>query len=162
MLKFLKECIYLFIPKPKMIFYCPHCDRLNFETDKNVPCYYCQGETIQLLSENGFNLNALQTPTSEFPPGFLEEYMSETKKIRERYYIGGREKIAVITVDSDHKKMMARYEAMQPKAIKCPNCQSTNVDKIGALERGASVAMLGIASGKIGKNFKCKSCGNIW
>ena len=42
---------------------------------------------------------------------------------------------------------------------KCPICSSPNIEKIGALERGASIAMLGIFSKKINKSFKCKNCG---
>lgn len=46
--------------------------------------------------------------------------------------------------------------------IKCPTCQSTNVQKIGTGERVASVAVMGIFSKKINKSFKCKSCGYTW
>ncbi len=46
--------------------------------------------------------------------------------------------------------------------IKCPTCQSTNVQKIGTGERVASVAMLGVFSKKINKSFKCKNCGYTW
>lgn len=46
--------------------------------------------------------------------------------------------------------------------IKCPTCQSTNVNKIGAGERVVSVATLGPFSNKINKTFKCRSCGYTW
>ncbi len=46
--------------------------------------------------------------------------------------------------------------------IKCPTCQSTNVQKIGVGERAVSVATMGIFSKKINKSFKCKSCGYTW
>lgn len=45
---------------------------------------------------------------------------------------------------------------------KCPTCQSTNIQKIGATERVVSVATLGIFSKKINKSFKCKNCGYTW
>ena len=45
---------------------------------------------------------------------------------------------------------------------KCPTCGSTNIEKIGGLERGASVVMWGLFSKKINKSFKCKSCGYTW
>jgi len=45
---------------------------------------------------------------------------------------------------------------------KCPTCGSNVVQKIGAMERGASIAGLGIFSRKINKSFKCKSCGHTW
>lgn len=46
--------------------------------------------------------------------------------------------------------------------IKCPTCQSTNVQKIGTGERVVSVATMGVFSKKINKSFKCKSCGYTW
>lgn len=45
---------------------------------------------------------------------------------------------------------------------KCPTCSSTDIQKIGGMERVGSVAMLGIFSKKINKSFKCKSCGYTW
>lgn len=46
--------------------------------------------------------------------------------------------------------------------ITCPYCQSTNISKIGTLNRMASVGFLGLASSKIGKTHKCNSCGSSW
>ena len=42
---------------------------------------------------------------------------------------------------------------------KCPTCQSTDIRKIGGLERGASILTFGIFSKKINKTFKCNNCG---
>lgn len=42
--------------------------------------------------------------------------------------------------------------------VKCPYCKSTNVTRISGIERVTSIAMLGIFSKKINKNFKCNSC----
>lgn len=49
-----------------------------------------------------------------------------------------------------------------PNIPKCPTCQSTNIQKIGGLERGVSVAAWGLFSKKINKSFKCKNCGYTW
>ena len=45
---------------------------------------------------------------------------------------------------------------------KCPTCGSTNIRKIGGIERGASIAAFGIFSKKINKTFKCNNCGYTW
>ena len=45
---------------------------------------------------------------------------------------------------------------------RCPTCQSTNIKSISGLNRGVSVAMLGIFSKKINKSFECKNCGYTW
>lgn len=45
---------------------------------------------------------------------------------------------------------------------KCPICGSTNIKKMGGIERGASIAAFGIFSKKINKTFKCSNCGYTW
>ena len=45
---------------------------------------------------------------------------------------------------------------------KCPTCQSTNIRKMGGIERGASIYAFGIFSKKINKTFKCQNCGYTW
>ena len=45
---------------------------------------------------------------------------------------------------------------------KCPTCGSTNIKKIGGIERGASIAAFGIFCKKINKTFKCCNCGYTW
>lgn len=44
----------------------------------------------------------------------------------------------------------------------CPSCGSSNVKNIGILNRAASIAVVGLASGKIGKQFECKKCKYKW
>lgn len=45
---------------------------------------------------------------------------------------------------------------------KCPTCGSTNIRKMGSIERGASILTFGIFSKKINKTFKCQNCGMTW
>lgn len=54
---------------------------------------------------------------------------------------------------------MAERDKNKPK---CPTCGSTNIKKIGEIERGASIAVFGIFSKKINKTFKCCNCGYTW
>lgn len=53
----------------------------------------------------------------------------------------------------------AKQSAKHPK---CPNCGSTNTVRITTANRMASVAAVGVASGKIGKQFECKNCKYKW
>lgn len=55
-----------------------------------------------------------------------------------------------------------RAAAEQANAPRCPTCGSTDLKKIDALDRAISVSFLGLASGKIGKSFKCNHCGYMW
>lgn len=45
---------------------------------------------------------------------------------------------------------------------KCPTCGSLSVQKIGGVERAASVGFWGLFSNKINKTYKCKNCGHTW
>ena len=45
---------------------------------------------------------------------------------------------------------------------KCPACGSYDTAKVGVLGRAASVFAFGLASNKIGKNWKCRECGHTW
>lgn len=59
-----------------------------------------------------------------------------------------------------HKEeLQALNEALKPR---CPQCNSTNIQKISTTDRAVSVAMVGVASGKIGKQYKCKDCKHMW
>lgn len=42
--------------------------------------------------------------------------------------------------------------------IHCPYCNSSNVTKIGTVNRAVSVGMFGVASKKIGKQWHCDNC----
>lgn len=44
----------------------------------------------------------------------------------------------------------------------CPMCGSKKVKKISGLNRASSIAVLGIASGKIGKQYECDNCKHKW
>ena len=43
---------------------------------------------------------------------------------------------------------------------KCPTCGSSNISKIGTLNRVVSTGIFGLASSKIGKQWHCKACGS--
>lgn len=45
-------------------------------------------------------------------------------------------------------------------SITCPYCQSTRVSRIGLLSRIVSVELWGLASSKIGKQWRCDNCGS--
>lgn len=42
--------------------------------------------------------------------------------------------------------------------VRCPYCNSTNVNKISALSKSASIIGFGILSKKIGKQWHCNDC----
>ena len=48
-------------------------------------------------------------------------------------------------------------------AIRCPNCKSRDVNKIGAGNKAVSVMLIGVfAMGTLTKTYQCKACGFRW
>lgn len=45
---------------------------------------------------------------------------------------------------------------------KCPTCGSADIKKISATSKAASVAMWGLLSRKVHKQWHCKNCGSEW
>ena len=60
---------------------------------------------------------------------------------------------------ADEVKKREERLASKDNAVQCPYCKSWDTEKISTASRVASVAMVGVASGKIGKNFHCNKCG---
>lgn len=70
------------------------------------------------------------------------EYCAKEKYFEEKYGVG---------VDSPSHP-----------TVTCPYCHSTNTKKISGVERATSVGLFGLLSKKIGKSWKCNSCGSTW
>ena len=44
----------------------------------------------------------------------------------------------------------------------CPTCSSTNIRKISGISKAGSIAMWGIFSRKVHKQWHCNNCGSEW
>lgn len=56
-------------------------------------------------------------------------------------------------------------ESMQSKEKnipKCPTCQSTDIKKISTMSKVSSVALWGLFSQKVKKQWHCNNCGSEW
>lgn len=54
------------------------------------------------------------------------------------------------------------HKIMEDAKPKCPHCKSTNIERISTIDRALSVGTVGLASNKIGKQYKCKNCKQMW
>lgn len=52
--------------------------------------------------------------------------------------------------------------AVEDSVPKCPTCGSTNIKKISGLSKVGSVAMWGLLSRKVHKQWHCNNCGSEW
>lgn len=60
------------------------------------------------------------------------------------------------------KYQLAIKAAMNALPHKCPVCGSADINRISENSRAFSVAVFGLASSKIGKQYECKSCKHKW
>lgn len=75
------------------------------------------------------------------------------------------EKLMQIKKAENAKKEAIKKQNDEIQALshpKCPNCGSTNTKQISNVNRVASVAMWGLASSKIGKQYQCNRCNHKW
>ncbi len=72
------------------------------------------------------------------------------------------------TLESFNGESLSEFNQKQSTMLaskpKCPMCGSTNISKIGSLNRAASIAGFGILSRKIGKQWQCNNpkCRHLW
>lgn len=104
---------------------------------------------------------------------FIDMYREQTNdwekyKEQQKENLIERYKSQAVT-DTDRALQAVLYKMEQKRKVeaevkipKCPMCGSTNIEKISTTSRAVSVATVGLASGKIGKQYKCKKCKHMW
>ena len=93
--------------------------------------------------------------------------MSISKQIKENEVFDGlckccKGKMFLKKTVNMNKIKESTPDILQYNEPKCPTCGSTNIKKMGGIERGASIAAFGLFSKKINKTFKCSNCGYTW
>lgn len=67
------------------------------------------------------------------------------------------EKLKCLTYTETREELQAKQNIPH-----CPNCNSTNIQKISMTSRAISGLTFGILSSSIGKTYKCNNCGYKW
>lgn len=78
------------------------------------------------------------------------------KNMEEKMGKQGWEDFQKAVNDEKEKKKYNNY------LIVCPICKSRKIKKISNANRATSVAIMGLASSKIGKQYECDSCHHKW
>ena len=146
MLCYCKKCgrIILFIIEDKL-----ECDCCHSKVSP-VPDEFLVGESKMVINKN-------------LKQQFINEYIKTSPEFDQYLFDHRDEILAKQSAEFDAK--MAHGKAIleeQSRVPKCPTCQSTNIRKMGGIERGASIYAFGIFSKKINKTFKCQNCGYTW
>lgn len=93
---------------------------------------------------------------------FDEELFNNRNKIRAEQSRKYEQAMAIGQAIVDGADPKIAFRNAGKNMPKCPTCGSLSVQKIGGVERAASVGFWGLFSNKINKTYKCKNCGHTW
>lgn len=152
-----------------MLMYCKKCGRIV--QDAKI-CDICNSTTYPVPKEYWWDgLDFLIEP--KLKEQFIEKYIKSSLEFDEELF-NARDQIRAEQCRRYEQDMAigkAILDGADPKIAfknagknlpKCPTCGSLSVEKIGGLERAASVGFWGLFSNKINKTYKCKNCGHTW
>ena len=146
-----------------MLCYCKKCGRIIlFIIEDKLECDCCHSKVSQvpdefLVGESKMVIN------KNLKQQFINEYIKTSPEFDQYLFDHRDEILAKQSAEFDAK--MAHGKAIleeQSRVPKCPTCHSTNIRKMGGIERGASIYAFGIFSKKVNKTFKCQNCGYTW
>ncbi len=144
-----------------MLSYCKKCGRTLYDIfEFKTICDVCGSQTYEVPRKyidnfrwrDGDGKQALIEELVKTSPEFDQDLFNHRDEILAK-------KSAEFNAKMAHGKAILEEHSHQPE---CPTCHSKNIQRISGVERGASVAMLGLFSKKINKSFKCKNCGYTW
>ena len=149
--------------------YCPKCGSYCILSRKELgdkSCRYC-GAQRRILPPDDKEFGIFFTRHEymrQLCDRVAKDYVSKLPEFSQEAYEKRLQKEAELNAEFDRKygKSTASAPLTKSPDPKCPACGSTNTSKIGVLGRSTSIFAFGLASNKIGKNWKCHSCGNTW
>ncbi len=146
-----------------MLYYCKKCGRMiqMYSNDEKI-CDYCQNVVIPVPDE--YTIGRSKTAINkDLKEQFINEYIKSSPEFDQYLFDHRDEDLHNRRMENnaklEHSKAILEEQSHQPE---CPTCHSKNIQRISGVERGASVAMLGLFSKKLNKSFKCKNCGYTW
>lgn len=145
-------------------YYCKKCGRvvhrIAYKTGYiDDTCDYCKSKVFP-VPEKYWTDDRSPLITNE-QIELLREELVKTAPEFDQYLFEHRdhdlaERTAKIDAALEHGKAILEE---QNRRVKCTYCGSTNVKKIGLLNRAVSTELWGLGSKKIGKQFHCNNCG---
>ena len=148
------------------MYYCPKCGKTMFEED--IYCNYCKCkiQPAKSIKDRNYFLRKAESDYNDWRKDrdiLFEEEIQHTPQFDRAAY---EARIQAKQKRDSEKRFDSMVKAMTEEKNKnlpkCPTCSSVNIRKIGTLERGLSVSLWELGSGKIGKSMVCKDCGYKW
>ena len=145
--------------------YCPKC-KMNF-SDEFDECIYC-GEDLKdgiIETEDTVSEKSISKLSDA---EILEKYSDYRKRIEKQTgrqmtdfeFLSGIMEARRDSVNHQAETYFASNKEANVSKPKCSTCQSENIQKISTMTKAGSVALWGIFSQKIKKQWHCNSCGS--
>ena len=144
-----------------MLSYCKKCGRTLFDIfELKTICDICGSKTYEVPKEYIDNFRWRDGVGKQ---ALIEELVKTSPEF-DQYLFDHKDEILAKQSAEFNAKMAHGKAILEEKnrAAKCPSCGSTNISKIGIIDRAVSVGLVGLASSKIGKTHKCNHCGTTW
>lgn len=150
--------------------YCPECKH-NF-SDGFDECVYCGSELLEGTIETEIEDIRTEKQIYEMSDAeILEKYSDYRKRIEEQtghtmtdaeFLCGIREARRDSLSHRADTYMRNKQETISANIPKCLTCQSTDIKKISSMSKVGSVALWGLFSQKVKKQWHCNNCGSEW
>ena len=140
-----------------MLCYCDKCGNLGDEFDEK--CFCCGNSPLKPIPRE--YIDNFRWRDGDGKQAFIEEVVKKSPNL-DIYLFEHKDEI-INQKNDEMKASIARGKAIleeQSRKITCSYCGSTNVRKIGFLNRAISTEFFGLASKKIGKQWHCNKCGS--
>ncbi len=158
---------------------CPECGRENV-SDSAEACPNCgygikahfekinlaemeEKKRIQQEEIDKREMEKIPLPSKPRKPLFFANSDPKYINALQMYELAQRDPDAYRRRILEAKRIVANAEAQKwLNRLKCPQCGSDEIEKISTTNRAVSIAVTGLASNKIGKQYKCKKCSYMW
>lgn len=144
---------------------CPNCNIEIIEIPDEIASKYDCFNGLNLYSSDWIDSRQvyIEEYVSKFPEFQSESYQKELIRLKESaerhfQYEDEQKEIYISKINKQTQKILDQQNCVP----KCPICGSSNVSKIGVVNRAVSTGLFGLASSKIGKTHKCNNCGATW
>ena len=141
------------------LYYCKKCGRV-ISTSNRENCDCCNSKLYEVPN---IYIDNFRWRDGDGEQALIEELVKTSPEFDP--YLFEHRDIILAKQSSEYQVAMDHGRAImeeRSRGSKCPSCGSSNISKIGVVNRAVSVGIFGLASSKIGKTHKCNNCGTTW
>lgn len=145
-----------------MLCYCKKCGRIVRCDNLDEQCDYCSSIVCPVPDEylggksRGFIKQDLEQQ-------FIDQYIKSSPEFDQCLFDHRDDDLFKRRMENkaklDHGKSVIEEQSNIPK---CPTCGSANIKRVSGTSKAVSVAMFGLLSQKVKKQFHCNNCGYEW